>query len=170
MCNVTPAMQGAFLLSDTLTALSGDTEDNELAAPRYQYNLDALEHSRGSARLNAQNVMADAETSRRNYQREAAQEAGRARTGYGASGLGLDSGSILTLLAEQSAKTQSESADISAKAARSVAAQRQNEEYYAQKKNLLHEITRREQKKTLLGGYGRWRNALDSSAGLRELI
>lgn len=170
MCSVTPNMQGALMVSDSLMSLAGDSGDNALAALRHQHNLDALEQSEASARRSAQSAMADAEASRRSYQRAAAQESGRSRAGYGASGLSLDSGSILSLLANQSAKAQSESYDISDKAARIADAQRQNEEYYAKRKNIYHAMAKGEQKNTLLNGYGRWRNALNSSSGLLELI
>lgn len=166
MCSVTPAA----LVSDTLMAMAGGGEDNSLAAMRHQYNLDALEQSESSARSAAQNAMADAESARRRQQIEAAGKAGRARAGYGASGLSLDSGSILALMADQNRKAQAEAASISDKAARGAATQRQNEEYYAKRKNLYHSIAKGEQKSTLLGSSGLWRNALQTSSGLLELM
>lgn len=106
--------------------------------------------------------MADAASGRESYQRQAAQESGKTRAGYGASGLSLDSGSILDLIGDQSAEIQSGSADYTRQAAQENAKQRLAEGYYGQKKSLLYEQYEQQRKSskkgTLLGSYDAWRS------------
>lgn len=159
MCNVTQTIALTHAMAGLLAP-----DGAAAAAPQYADALAGLERSRAAARLNARNAVAEASSGRESHQRGAALEAGKARTGHGASNLVLDSGSILELMAGQNADIQSESAEFTSRAAGEAAKQRLAEEYYGQKKSLLYERYGQARKNgknsTLLGAPNTWRNAL----------
>lgn len=164
MCNVAGAqktIQLAELAADSYMNMPQPALDKS-AALQYQSKLASLEHSQAAARLGAKHSMADGAAQRETLLRQAAQDSGRAITGYGASNLSLDSGSILSLIADQAANAQRDAANITRQTAQEVEQQRMNEEYYAGQKNYLHalyESNRKKAKKnTLVNNYNYWKD------------
>lgn len=163
MCNVTQTLA----VTDAMMGLLESGREQTYSS-QYADSQAALDYSQAQARLSAQNAVVDATASRESYQRQAAQEAGRSRAGYGASGLSLESGSILELIGDKSAETQFHSAEFTRKAKQEADKQRLAEEYYGRKKSLLQEQYESERKNsTLLGTYNTWRGALPSLLQLR---
>lgn len=171
MCNVAqnPYAGLAMFMLDALNGY-GSNDNGESYGLQYQSGMAALERSQAAARQNAQNVMADSAARRENLQRAAALEGGKARAAYGASGLSLDRGSILDLIAEQAGQAQREAAQITEKATRDAAMHRQTEEYYGLKKDLLYSQYEQQRKNaaksSLLFGGNNWRGGLLAFNGI----
>lgn len=169
MCSTTTSPIGlSSLLMDSLLSATSHEGSNDLAA-QYTSSLLNLERSQAQARLSAQHSVANGVAAREKHQLQAAQEAGKARTGHAASNFALDSGSLLQLMADQTRQTQSESLDITRQTVQGVESQRLNEVYYGQKKDLLRQEYKHKHNKTasktLLGGYNQFKSGLMSFLG-----